>query len=168
MTTDAAYRDDTATAAGILHPDWHTDDIARTIIKKISPVAPYEPGQFYKRELPCILGLLEELDGDLEAIVIDGFVDLGGDMDGEPKPGLGRRLFEAINEAAPVIGVAKRAFRDTPNECQVFRGKSKTPLYVTSAGMPLSRAKSHILAMHGEYRMPTLLRKADLVCRENV
>lgn len=164
LTADVAYRDDTATAAGILHTAWPVDEIARTVIKKIDTVAPYESGQFYKRELPCILGLLEEIDDELEAIVIDGYVDLGG----EGTPGLGRHLFEALVEAVPVIGVAKNEFADTPDECRVFRGQSKTPLYVTSAGMPLARAKSHILAMHGANRIPTLLKCADRMCRANV
>lgn len=164
LTTDVAYRDDMACAAGILHPDWRTDEIARTITKTISPVAPYEPGQFYQRELPCILSLLEDIDGDLEAIVVDGYVDLGGDA----KPGLGRRLYEAIGGAVAVIGVAKSAFKDTPDTCRILRGKSKTPLFVTAAGLPLSQAKSHILSMHGEHRLPTLIKKADMTYRENV
>ncbi len=161
LTTDVAYCDDTAIAAGILHPHWLTDEIARTVTKKIDPVVPYESGQFYKRELPCILSLLEEIADDLEAIVIDGYVDLGR----EGKPGLGRHLFEGVGAAVPVIGVAKREFADTPDECRIFRGKSKTPLYITSAGMPLSKAKSHILTMHGVNRMPTLLKRVDQVCR---
>ena len=166
LTTDVAYRDDTATAVGILHPDWRSDEITRTIIKSISPVAAYEPGQFYKRELPCILSLLDEVEGGLDAIIIDGFVDLGR----EGKPGLGRHLFNAMaetGESVPVIGVAKSAFKGTPGESRVLRGKSKTPLYVTSAGMPLAQAKSRIRAMHGANRIPTLLKRADQVSRRN-
>jgi len=161
LTTDVAYCDDTAIAAGILHPNWRSDEIARTVVKKIHPVAPYESGQFYKRELPCILSLLKEIAEDLEAIIIDGYVDLGR----EGKAGLGRHLFDAVGAAVPVIGVAKREFADTPDECRIFRGKSKTPLFVTSAGMPLSQAKSRILTMHGGNRIPTLLKRVDQVCR---
>ncbi len=167
LTTDAAYRDDTATAVGILHPDWRSDEITRTIIKTIGRVAAYEPGQFYKRELPCILSLLDEIEGGLDAIIVDGFVDLGR----EGKPGLGRHLFNAMGETGepvPVIGVAKSAFKETPDEGQIFRGKSKTPLYVTSAGMPLAQAKSHIRAMHGANRIPTLLKWAHQVSRQNL
>ena len=167
LTTDVAYRDDVATAVGILHADWRSDEITRTVIKTIGPVAAYEPGQFYKRELPCILSLLDEIEGSLDAIIIDGFVDLGR----EGKPGLGRHLFNAIGETAepvPVIGVAKSAFKETPDEGRVFRGKSKTPMYITSAGMPLAQAKSHIRAMHGKNRIPTLLKRADQVSRRNL
>ncbi|MDH3701961.1 MAG: endonuclease V [Alphaproteobacteria bacterium] len=163
LTTDVAYRGDTATAVGLLHAGWRTDVIAQTIIKKIDPVAPYESGQFYKRELPCILAVLADVDCVLDAIVVDGYVDLGR----AGKPGLGRHLFESLGEAVPVIGVAKRPFAETPDTCRVLRGKSKTPLYVTSAGMPLSRAKSHVRAMHGGYRIPTLLKRADRLCRDN-
>ncbi len=163
LTTDVAYRDDTATAAGILHADWLTDTAVQTIIKKIDPVAPYASGQFYRRELPCILAVLADVDCVLDAIIVDGYVDLGHAR----KPGLGRHLFESLGEAVPVIGVAKRPFADTPDACRVFRGKSKTPLYVTVAGMPVSRAKSHVRAMHGGYRIPTLLKLADRLCRDN-
>jgi deoxyribonuclease V len=163
LTTDVAYRDDSATAAGILHMDWRTDDVAQTIVKKIDPVAPYEPGQFYKRELPCIMSVLSEAGTDLEAIVVDGYVDLGRMR----KPGLGRHLFDTIGKAIPVVGVAKRPFADTPDACRVFRGKSKMPLYVTAAGMPLGQAKSHVRTMHGGHRIPTILKLADRICREN-
>lgn len=163
LTTDVAYRAGAATAVGVLHCDWRTDDIVQIIIRRIDPVAPYESGHFYKRELPCIMALLAEVDCAPEAIVVDGYVDLGRAR----KPGLGRRLFETIGEAISIIGVAKRPFADTPDRCRVFRGKSKTPLYVTAAGMSLSRAKSHVQAMHGGYRIPTILKLADRVCREN-
>ncbi len=164
LTTDAAYRGDRAVAAGILHPRWQSDEVAGTIIKKLKAPAPYQSGQFYRRELPCLLSLLDEVEGGLEAIVIDGYVDLGA----EGKPGLGRHLFNAMDQTIAVIGVAKRAFRGTPDACRIFRGKSKMPLFVTSVGMPLAEAKSHILAMHGEHRIPTLLKLADQACRQGL
>lgn len=36
-------------------------------------ILPYEPGSFYKRELPCILSLLKDIYKQLDAIVIDGY-----------------------------------------------------------------------------------------------
>ena len=44
----------------------------------INDVADYKPGQFYKRELPCILQLLKQLDlNSIGVIIVDGdvFID---------------------------------------------------------------------------------------------
>ena len=42
-------------------------------------VAPYESGQFYKRELPCLLHALSEVPYPLSLIYIDANVWLGED-----------------------------------------------------------------------------------------
>ncbi|WP_298790742.1 hypothetical protein [uncultured Campylobacter sp.] len=56
-------------------------------------VAPYESGSFYKRELPRIVSLLQDLDvRDISLIVIDGFVYL----DDEGGYGLGEHLYECL------------------------------------------------------------------------
>ena len=52
-----------------------------------------EPGQFYKRELPCILELLKQVNPLPNYIVIDGYVYLGGDE----KPGLGKHRITSYN-----------------------------------------------------------------------
>ena len=57
-----------------------TDAVERAIVKHIDKVAPYEPGAFYKRELPCLMRLLDEVDRALEAVVVDGYVTLGPDQ----------------------------------------------------------------------------------------
>lgn len=82
--------------------------------------------------------------------------------------GWGRRLFESIGAAVPVLGVTKRPFAGAPDICRVFRGRSRTLLYVTAAGMALLRTTSRVRAMHRGYRIPTLfkLRRANRICRE--
>ena len=163
LTVDVHYRsDNTATVAGILFPKWESDEVERILVKQIDKVAAYEPGSFYKRELPCITSLLNDIDDELEAIIIDGYVTLGR----EQKPGLGMHLYKSRGEEVPVIGVAKNKFLGTPQEYQVFRGKSKTPLYITAIGVSLTYAKEHIVNMHGKNRIPTLLKKVDHVCRD--
>lgn len=152
-----------AIAAGILHPDWTTDAIERVIIRHIDGVAPYEPGAFYKRELPCLMRILEDVDAPLEAVVVDGYVTLGPGR----SPGLGGRLYDSIGHSAPVIGVAKSEFAGTPHNCRVFRGRSRQPLYVTSAGIPLIDAKECVAGMHGQHRIPTLLKMVDRLCRDH-
>ena len=161
LVTDVYYEGSDALAAGILFRDWKSDAIEKEVVKRIHYVAAYEPGAFYKRELPCILSLLESIEFSLETIVVDGCVTLGEDS----KDGLGMHLYKALNKKIPVIGVAKSEFTGTPSECRIFRGKSRNPLYVTSAGIPLEQAKELILTMHGENRFPTLLKKVDQLCR---
>ena len=164
LTTDVFYRDGGAVAAGILHGGWETDAVERTIVRRIDTVAPYEPGAFYKRELPCLMRLLDDVDQPLEAVVVDGYVTLG------PKrsPGLGWHLHESMGRTTPVIGVAKSEFAGTVDECRLFRGRSRQPLYVTAIGIPLDDAKIRISSMHGRFRVPTLLRLADRLGREAV
>ena len=149
-------------AAGVLFSTWVDSQCNRELTKQITGIEPYEPGSFYKRELPCIMALLADIDLDeLTAIVVDGYVCLGQ----AEKPGLGRYLYEAIDQAVPVIGVAKNRFADTPEKCEILRGNSQSPLFVTAVGMPLEIAKADIAGMHGENRIPTLLKRADQLCR---
>ena len=164
LTTDVFYRDGAAVAAGILHGRWETDAVERIIVRHIDTVAPYEPGAFYKRELPCLMRLLDEVDRALEAVVVDGYVTLGP----EQSPGLGWHLHESMGRTTPVIGVAKSEFSGTPDECRLFRGRSRQPLFVTAIGIPLDDAKTCVSSMHGRFRVPTLLKLVDRLGREAV
>ncbi|MEL6491510.1 MAG: endonuclease V [Cyanobacteria bacterium J06634_6] len=162
LATDIQYGENDAVAAGVLFSSWVDEESEQSFTKHIKGIEPYEPGSFYKRELPCILALLSEINLDeLTAIVIDGYVVLGS----QQKPGLGMHLYEAIDRAIPVIGVAKNKFADTPTDCEILRGSSQSPLFVTSIAMPLEIAKANIVGMHGENRIPTMLKKVDQLCR---
>ncbi|MCE2573743.1 endonuclease V [Motilimonas eburnea] len=161
LAIDVQYVDDKAVVAGVLFRDWDCEHVYETIVKEVSPVAPYEPGSFYKRELPCILSLLDDVAESIETIIVDGYVNLGA----EQAAGLGMHLYKALGETINVIGVAKKPFKDTPRDCEVFRGKSLNPLYVTAVGISLDEAKLAITKMHGKHRHPTLLKKADQLCR---
>ncbi len=131
------------------------------IVSILHDIAAYEPGRFYKRELPCIAQLLKEHQLKPDIIVIDGYVYL----DGEQKPGLGKHLFDSIDGQALVIGVAKKAFAGIGDKHQVLRGTSLKPLFVTSTG-GLSEAIDNIATMFGDNRNPTMLKRADQLCRE--
>ena len=126
LVCDVDYSLGFPVAAGILFQDWSSEECA-LITVKLREMADYEPGAFYKRELPCILGLLEWVKIKLGCIVIDGYVFLGEDQ----HDGLGAHLYRETN--IPVIGVAKTYFKGTPDECKVVRHGTK-PLYVTSIG----------------------------------
>lgn len=161
LATDVHYTENTATAAGVLLKNWDAAEASDFVTVHIPEAAEYIPGQFYKRELPCLLALLKELPAEPECIIVDGFVYL----DDEEKPGLGKHLYDVLDGRIPVVGVAKSAFTSTPAECGILRGNSQNPLYVTAAGIELSAAKVLITQMHGAYRMPTMLKLADQVCR---
>ena len=80
--------------------------------------------------------------------------------------GLGAYLYEALNKEIKIIGVAKSEFRDILSDTYLYRGESKKPLYITSAGVDLEVAKGFVSIMHGKYRFPTLLKEVDRLCRE--
>lgn len=80
------------------------------------------------------------------------------------RPGLGRHLFEILGHRIPVIGVAKSRFADAPG-IEILRGGSRRPLYVTSAGIDPRGASEKIRTMHGSHRIPTLLKRVDLLAR---
>ncbi len=163
LAIDVHYHDDKfAVAAGILFQQWDSKLPEEKISVKIDEIEPYESGSFYKRELPCIQTLLNSITVNISTIIVDGYVLLGSDQ----TPGLGAHLYKNMAQPIPVIGVAKNCFPNTPEYCQLTRGKSKKPLYVTAIGMEQSLAKERVKAMHGNFRLPTLLKLADNHCRE--
>ncbi len=161
IAVDVQYNHDTATAGGIAFEHWASECEHATYRSNISEVHDYIPGEFYRRELPCILRLFEEHSLQPDIVVVDGFVYL----DGLTKPGLGWHLFDALGGETPVVGVAKTKFAGTPEGLEIYRGKSMTPLYVTSVGFPLETAKDFIRSMYGQYRIPSMLKRADQIAR---
>ncbi len=159
---DVTYRDSGAIAVCVLFHTWTDAVSAGEYVKKIDQVENYRPGEFYLRELPCILLVLEEVRAPLEAVVVDGYVWLGE----ERRPGLGAKLYDALGKITPVIGVAKSWFAGTTGAIAVLRGRSARPLFVTAAGMVPEKAAECIRLMHGEHRIPTLLKRADRLSRE--
>ena len=157
---DVAYTDTTAYAAGITFRDWTDANALKEQLVQLSDVQEYEPGQFFRRELPCLLAVLRALP-PVDVIVIDGYVWMG---DGN-KPGLGAHLYQALGERTPVVGVAKTKFRGAHCASEVIRGKSTRPLFVMAAGISPECAAGHVRAMHGHYRIPTLLKRVDRLCR---
>jgi deoxyribonuclease V len=162
LAVDVDYRGDEAVAAGVVFEKWSDKESIREIVISIPEVKEYIPGRFYQRELPCIQALLKELDTGIEYIIIDGYVYLCSD----DVPGLGAHLFHALEGNVTVIGVAKRPFKNTPKIAELFRGKSKRPLYVTAQGVDVAVAKRYIAKMHGKNRIPTLLKRVDQLCKK--
>ena len=160
---DVDYRDDHAIAAGVLFRDWAEETPAREIVERIDGVEPYIPGQFFRRELPCLLALLARVGEPIDLVVIDGYVWLAD----EAHPGLGGHLYEALGRTTPVVGVAKTCFRSATLAVAVKRGAEATrALFVTAAGVGVEEAARHVGAMHGSHRVPTLLKRVDSACRQ--
>ncbi len=163
LAVDVQYCNSRAIVAGVSFTHWQDATAQEIHISTLETVADYEPGQFYKRELPCILHLLQEHHLEPDIIVIDGYVFL----DGDKRPGLGWYLYEALHRKVVVVGVAKKPFAGIPETFALFRGDSSKPLYVTAAGVELEVAKRWIAGMSGRHRIPTLLKMADRASRTN-
>lgn len=159
LAFDTYYFDDKAKTVCLAFEDWKDKKPTHEYQEITEGVAPYEPGSFYKRELPCILSLINSIDTDeVWYIVVDGFVYL----DDAGKIGLGGHLYHALNGQIPVIGVAKSGFHNnTVNVKALHRGESEKPLYISAIGVGLEEAYGYIEQMHGPYRMPTLLQMLD-------
>jgi deoxyribonuclease V len=157
---DVTYRNDAACAAGVIFRDWADANPLDEKVVHVQNVEPYQPGQFYRRELPCLLAVLKQLP-PIDTAIIDGYVWL----DGEPRPGLGAHLHKALNGNLSVVGVAKTKFHGANGVREVIRGSSKRPLFVTAVGIEQQLAANHVRSMHGDNRLPTLLARADYLCR---
>jgi len=158
---DVQYNgDENAVVACLGFENWEDEKALYAKQHFVEDILPYVPGAFYQRELPCLLEALKDLD-DIECIVVDGYVWL----DEESHKGLGLHLYEALEKKVPIIGVAKAKFGNTPKVCELLRGESVKPLYITAKDMSLEEAKKAIASMHGKYRFPTLLKEVDSLAR---
>ncbi|MBB5871433.1 deoxyribonuclease V [Allocatelliglobosispora scoriae] len=146
-----------AVAALVLAEDPSFGVLAGERVVRLTDVAPYRPGAFFERELPCLRAVLAGVDLDL--LIVDGYVQL--DPDG--RPGLGVHAAEAFG--IPVVGVAKTAFRSATHAVPVLRGDSARPLLVTATGFPVDDAAAMVRGMAGEHRIPDALRRVDQLSR---
>lgn len=165
LAFDTFYFDKQAKTICIAFENWHAETYE--VYSEIrTEIADYEPGAFYKRELPCILSLLRQISLEtVTTIVVDGYVFL----DDSGKPGLGSHLYRALEEKIPIIGVAKTRFASIEIlQRVVYRGASKNPLYVTAIGLNPDEAAESIQNMQGDYRIPTLFRQLDSLTKDKI
>jgi deoxyribonuclease V len=161
---DVAYGDAAAAVAGALVPGWDAESASRMLVRRFEGVpANYEPGAFYRRELPLLLPIIAELATSIDVIVIDGYVWLE-----DNRPGLGGRLFASLGCRIPVIGVAKTRYQNDTWSIPVLRGTSQQPLFVTSVGIAVTEAADCVRRMHGDHRIPTILRLVDGAARHGL
>jgi deoxyribonuclease V len=162
---DVAYNDNRiAQAVGIGFENW--DDTRPLVIYRefVIGLESYTPGEFYKRELPCIEKILNKLDlSAIDLIIVDGYVFL----DDFEKPGLGAHLYERLNRKIPVVGIAKTSFIKTMgNVREVLRGESSKPLYVSAIGTDVDKVANCVKNMYGTYRIPSLLKQLDQLSKK--
>jgi deoxyribonuclease V len=157
---DVYYVDSNGVAACVLFHDWTDAEPASEYKALTVGVAEYESGQFFRRELPCLLAVMEQVPAPIEVAIIDGYVWLDSH-----NPGLGAYLFDALDRRVPIIGVAKHRFARGTSAYEIRRGRSRAPLYVTSVGLETRTAAQLIQTMHGDFRLPTMLRRVDQISR---
>ena len=154
---DVDYRDTGAIAAGLWFRGWTAASPEFQAVASFPEVAEYEPGAFYRRELPCLIGVLAR-GPRADVVIVDGYVWLGGGV-----AGLGAHLHAAIG--GMVIGVAKTRFASATDAVAVCRGSSRSPVFVSAVGMSADEAAANVSIMHGPYRIPTLLKQVDALAR---
>lgn len=153
LALDVHYKETgSGNAVGVLF-DWEDNQPKEIIVEYLDAASEYEPGKFYKRELPCLLKVIERVNlTGLEAIIIDGYVFIDNDL----QFGLGGILWEKLEKQMPIIGIAKTSFfKNKETVIEVLRGQSHKPLYVSAIDYPISKAVENIARMHGDYRIPT-------------
>lgn len=170
---DVFYDEEKGTAkAAAVEFNAFIDEQASAKYTDISKIASeYIPGQFYKRELPAIMSLLEhqigieKLRNEYDVLIVDGLYKLG-----ENHPGLGEHLKNCLQKTygidIEVIGIAKTHFEGCEKVAdEVFRGETATrPLWVN--GSSDKNYKLLVENMNGKYRVPTLVKLVDGLCRE--
>lgn len=161
---DVHYKGDKAKAVCVLFDDWKATSLHSVYSVETLAPAGYEPGGFYKRELPPLLEVLKAVNlAEVGTLIVDGYVYLNDAQ----RPGLGAHLYNALSQAIPVIGVAKRKFYNNEKTAvAVKRGSSGRPLFVTAVGTEADSAAFLIQNMAGEYRIPTLLKQLDALTRQ--
>lgn len=157
---DSYYYDDYVKTACIVFEIGPDERIIREYCRKTVQLNAYVPGQFYKRELPGLLALYDEIVENVNIIIVDGFVHLGG---GEI--GLGCHLFNRLKGKTPVIGVAKTFYKGVEEYISLYRGGSGKPLFITSAGMDLIDAAGLVRNLKGAHRIPDVLKRVDQLTR---
>ncbi|MCD2258294.1 endonuclease V [Psychroserpens luteolus] len=163
LALDVHYKSNYAKSVGLTFLNKSDNEPQETLIETIEHIAPYQPGEFYKRELPCLLEVISKIDLNcINAILIDGHVY----VDNDGRYGLGGYLYQALENKTPIIGIAKRAFHANKNTVkEVYRGTSNNPLHISAIGIDLDAAAQFIKEMHGNHRHPTLLKTLDTITK---
>jgi len=159
---DVYYSKDFAIVGYVLFKDEYSSIPYKTGQVQCFDIQPYVPGQFYKRELPCLLTAMAQIDERISLIYIDANVWLSRN-----KKGLGKYLYDSLEPKTPVIGISKSFYSDeTDVIVPVRRLSSIKPLYISSIGIDLNLACEKVKQMNGKYRLPEMIKLADKESRK--
>lgn len=104
------------TVAGLFN-DYSDLDFEKVIVTRTDNIAEYEPGNFYKRELPPIIDAFIEIKKQgfiLDTIIVDGYVYMCENDGITCHKGLGARLKDYLLKndiSIPIIGIAKHPYK---------------------------------------------------------
>ncbi len=160
---DVSYLDNFAAVACIISSAAKPWPALRSYTAILENICHYEPGNFYKRELPCILDVFKKIEEHVSTIFVDAYVWL---PDG--RPGLGARLYYTLNERIAVVGIAKNSFmtaKESGVVKRIFRGSSRRPLFITAAGILLEEAAKTVSRLPGPFRIPLPVQTAHTLSR---
>jgi deoxyribonuclease V len=154
LCLDAVYGPVQAVAAGAVIKGWDAKAAEQMFVGRFEARRRYQPGAFYKRELPLLLPLISNVDAPIGVIVIEGYVLAQSRRAAGPR----RASFRKLGFRIPVIGVAKTQYRADTWSIPIRRAGSERPSFVTSAGMDQEEAAACIRNMHRDHRIPTIWR----------
>lgn len=163
LAIDVHYKEQYAKIVGVIF-EWNDGTPRKIYTTTLTGVAPYVPGKFYQRELPCILKLLEQIPLEaLETIIVDGHCYINNEGD----HGLGGYLWTALDRQVPIIGLAKNKLDGNDQfSFPIYRGNSKKALFVSTIGTDPKCAMERIVEMKEDYRMPAVLKELDRITKE--
>ena len=161
---DVHYTDTKGCAAAIAFQSWKDESPVELQVVPFSAPGNYVPGEFFRRELDPLKAVISELKSPVKVFLIDAYCHLSS----EGAAGLGVHLANEFGDGRIVIGVAKNRYRDSQHATEVLRGNSLRPLFVTAIGIDQHDAAEHVKSMHGEHRIPTLLKMVDRLARDGV
>jgi deoxyribonuclease V len=162
VCVDVDYRATEVVAACVGLHDWPDAAPAFEAVTRTEGAPPaYESGAFYRRELPYLVAALGALPAPPRLIVVDGYVWLA-----PGRPGLGAHLHSALGGGIEIVGVAKRNFAGASTAIPILRGTSRHPLFVTATHADVAAVAESVRTMHGDHRIPTLLKRVDRLARD--
>ena len=84
-----------ATAAAVVFERWDDAASAAEYVAVVNSVEPYVPGEFFRRELPCLVAVIDKIQKPIHLLIVDGYVYLNDE------PALGQHLFEYLSRRIP-------------------------------------------------------------------
>jgi hypothetical protein len=156
---DVDYKGTAARAACVLAESWEAEFSLSTYIQDIDSVELYEPGHFYRRELPCLLPVLQTLPSLPETVVVDGMC---GCLQSTVR--ISEPVFTTPWAGARPSSASLRRRSRALNRPRLWQGSFEALLSNRSLSRPLASSRRFsILRMDWKRQMPTQGQKSEAV-----